>query len=51
MGKLLKQYLRAGEQRTESVPQGEVMALEKLIENPPKRRENKAKTVGVHSDR
>ena len=51
MGELLKKYFRAGEQRTGSVAQIEVMALEKHIENPSKRRGNKAKKVGVHSGR
>ena len=51
MGELLKQYLRAGGQRTGSLARVEVMALEKHVENPSKRRGNKAKNVGVHSGR
>ena len=51
MGELLKQYLRVVKQRTGSVAQVEIMALEKHIKNPPKRTGNNAKNVGVHFDR
>lgn len=49
MGELLKQCLRGGEQKTESVVQVELMAPEKHVENPSKRTGNKVKNVGVNS--
>ena len=51
MEELLKQYLRAGEQRAGSVAQVKVMVLGKHLETPSKRTGNKAKNVGIHSGR